>query len=142
ERIAMFLQGADSVYDLEWAPGVSYGQIRHQEEVEFSHFHFEKANIERHFAWFDEFEAEATRLLDQGLVLPGYDYTMKAGHAFNILDARSAISVTERQKYIRRIRSLSQQVARGFLAQRKELGYPLLPADEAAKLLVENSQDS
>lgn len=139
ERIAMFLQGVDSVYDLEWAPGVTYGQIRQQEEVEFSHFHFEDADIPLHFKWFDEFEAEATRLLKKGLILPGYDYTMKAGHTFNILDARGAISVTERQKYIRRIRSLSQMVARGYLAQRREFGFPLLDPEEAKKYLAEDA---
>lgn len=141
ERIAMFLQGVDSVYDLEWAPGVSYGQIRHQEEVEFSKFHFDQANTELHFKWFDEFEAEAKRLAEQGLILPAYDYTMKAGHTFNVLDARGAISVTERQKYIRRIRTLAQMTAKGFLAQRKELGYPLLAPEDAAKLLAEESSD-
>lgn len=140
ERIAMFLQGVDNVYDLEWAPGVSYGQIRHQEEVEFSHFHFEQANNELHFEWFDEFEQEAKRLMDHGLILPAYDYIMKASHTFNILDARGAISVTERQKYIRRIRSLARLVANGYVEQRKELEYPLLSRDEAAKFL-ENDEE-
>lgn len=136
ERIAMFLQGVDSVYDLEWAPGVSYGQIRHQEEVEFSKFHFEEADNELHFDWFDQFEEEAKRLVDQGLILPAYDYIMKASHTFNVLDARGAISVTERQKYIRRIRTLARLVANGFVEQRKELGYPLLPPEEAERLLA------
>jgi glycyl-tRNA synthetase alpha chain len=135
ERIAMFLQGVDSVYDLEWAPGVSYGQIRHQEEVEFSHFHFEQANNDLHFEWFDQYEAEAKRLMGHGLVLPAYDYIMKASHTFNVLDARGAISVTERQKYIRRIRSLARMVAKGYVEQREELGYPLLDPKEAAKFL-------
>jgi glycyl-tRNA synthetase alpha chain len=135
ERIAMFLQGVDSVYDLEWAPGVSYGQIRHQEEVEFSHFHFEQANTEMHFEWFDQYESEAERLMEQGLILPAYDYIMKASHTFNVLDARGAISVTERQKYIRRIRSLARMVAKGYVEQRMELGYPLLDPEEAAKFL-------
>ncbi len=141
ERIAMFLQGVDSVYDLEWAPGVSYGQIRHQEEVEFSTFHFEQADNELHFDWFDQFEEEAKRLMHHGLILPAYDYIMKASHAFNILDARGAISVTERQKYIRRIRTLARLVAKGYVEQRKELGYPLLPRDEAEKLLAVEEGD-
>ncbi len=132
ERIAMFLQNVDSVYDLEWAPGVSYGQVRHQEEVEFSHFHFEQADTAKHFVWFDDYEAEAHRLMDAGLVLPAYDYIMKASHAFNILDARGAISVTERQKYIARIRKLAQGVAHGFLAKREELGFPLGDASSGA----------
>jgi glycyl-tRNA synthetase alpha chain len=135
ERIAMFLQGVDSVYDLEWAPGVSYGQIRHQEEVEFSHFHFEQADNELHFGWFEQYESEAKRLMGHGLILPAYDYIMKASHTFNILDARGAISVTERQHYIRRIRSLARMVASGYVEQRRELGFPMLPPDEAAKFL-------
>lgn len=139
ERIAMFLQGVDSVYDLEWAPGVSYGQIRHQEEVEFSHFHFEQADNALHFEWFDQYEGEAKRLMEHGLILPAYDYIMKASHTFNILDARGAISVTERQKYIRRIRSLARLVAKGFVEQRKELGYPLLSREEAEALLESES---
>jgi glycyl-tRNA synthetase alpha chain len=132
ERIAMFLQDVDSVYDLEWAPGVSYGQVRHQEEVEFSHFHFEQADTAKHFVWFDDYEAEAHRLMDAGLVLPAYDYIMKASHAFNILDARGAISVTERQKYIARIRKLAQGVARGFLEKREGMGFPLGDASSGA----------
>ena len=126
ERIAMFLQGVDNVYDLVWAPGVSYGQIRHQEEVEFSRFHFEEASVERHLAFFEEYEKSAMELMDKGLVMPAYDFIMKASHAFNVLDARGAISVTERQKYIGRIRTLSRGIASAYLAQREELGYPLL----------------
>ncbi|MFW6054111.1 MAG: glycine--tRNA ligase subunit alpha [Persicimonas sp.] len=118
ERIAMFLQRVDSVYDLEWAPGVSYGEVRHREEVEFSHYHFEQADKELHFQWFDQFETEAKRLLEHDLVLPAYDYVMKASHTFNVLDARGAISVTERQKYIRRIRTLARLVASGYVEQR------------------------
>ncbi len=125
ERIAMFLQDVDSVYDLEWAPGVSYGQVRHQEEVEFSHFSFEEAHTGLHFEWFDEFEQEALRLMDKGLVLPAYDYIMKASHTFNLLDARGAISVTERQKYIGRIRNLARGIATGYLRARAERGFPL-----------------
>jgi len=125
ERIAMFLQNVDSVYDLEWAPGVSYGQVRHQEEVEFSHFSFEEANTELHFEWFDAYEGEARKLMDKGLVFPAYDYIMKASHAFNLLDARGAISVTERQKYIGRIRTLARGIASAYLRKRAEQGFPL-----------------
>ena len=125
ERIAMFLQDVDNIYDLIWAPGVTYGQVRHQEEVEFSHFSFEQADVGLHFRWFDEFEAQAKFLMEQGLVLPAYDYIMKASHAFNLLDARGAISVTERQKYIGRIRSLAQGIASTYLEKRRELGFPL-----------------
>ncbi|RDV38258.1 glycine--tRNA ligase subunit alpha [Bradymonadaceae bacterium TMQ3] len=126
ERIAMFLQGVDSVYDLKWTEDVSYGQIRHQEEVEFSHFNFEEADTELHFRWFDEFEAQAKVLIEKALVQPAYDYIMKASHTFNVLDARGAISVTERQKYIGRIRNLARGIARAHLDKREELGFPLL----------------
>ncbi|TXD31375.1 glycine--tRNA ligase subunit alpha [Lujinxingia vulgaris] len=126
ERIAMFLQGVDSVYDLKWTEDVSYGQIRHQEEVEFSHFNFEEADTELHFRWFDEFEAQAKSLIEKALVQPAYDYIMKASHTFNVLDARGAISVTERQKYIGRIRNLARGIARAHLDKREALGFPLL----------------
>ena len=129
ERIAMFLQDVDSVYDLAWAPGVTYGEIRHQDEVEFSHFHFDEANLDRHFQWFDEFEQSATELMEQDLVFPAYDFIMKASHTFNILDARGAISVTERQKYIGRIRDLARGIARAYLKKREEMGFPMLDDD-------------
>ncbi len=127
ERIAMFLQDVDNVYDLVWAPGVTYGQIRHQEEVEFSHFHFEDADVDHHLRWFEDYEANARELMGKGLVLPAYDFIMKASHTFNVLDARGAISVTERQKYIGRIRGLSRGIAKAYLGKREELGFPLLP---------------
>lgn len=127
ERIAMFLQDVDNVYDLLWSDGVTYGQVRHQEEVEFSHFHFQEADAERHFAFFDQYETSALELMDKGLVFPAYDFVMKASHAFNVLDARGAISVTERQKYIGRIRNLSRKIARTYLEKREALGFPLLP---------------
>ena len=132
ERIAMFLQDVDSIYDIVWAPGVTYRQVRHQEEVEFSHFNFEEADTALHFRWFDEFEGEARRLIDAGLVLPAYDFIMKASHAFNILDARGAISVTERQKYIGRIRGLARGVGAAYLGAREALGFPLGDASSSA----------
>lgn len=132
ERICMFLQDVDNGYDMRWSEDVSYGQVRHQEEVEFSHFHFEEANTELHFRWFDELEHQATRLMEKGLVLPAYDYIMKASHTFNILDARGAISVTERQKYIRRIRKLSCGIAQSYLAKREALDFPLGDASSKA----------
>ncbi|MFU8806173.1 MAG: glycine--tRNA ligase subunit alpha, partial [Bradymonadaceae bacterium] len=101
-------------------------QVRHLEEVEFSHFNFEEADVDLHFRWFDEFESQARLLMEKNLVLPAYDYIMKASHAFNVLDARGAISVTERQKYIGRIRGLSRGIASRYLAKREELGFPLL----------------
>jgi len=126
ERIAMFLQGVDSVYDLQWNDDVTYGEIRHREEVEFSTFHFEEANEDLYFDWFDHLEREAHELLDADLVLPAYDYIMKASHTFNILDAKGAISVTERQKYIGRIRDLAEAVAEAYVEQRREMGFPLI----------------
>lgn len=130
ERIAMFLQNKDNVYDLEWAPGVTYGQIRHQEEVEFSHFNFESVNTELYFKWFDELETEAKRLMEEELVLPAYDYILRANHVFNTLDARGAISVTERQKYIGRIRNMARGIAERFVEKRRALGFPLLQGVE------------
>ncbi|QED27734.1 glycine--tRNA ligase subunit alpha [Microvenator marinus] len=130
ERIAMFLQNKDNVYDLEWAPGVTYGQIRHQEEVEFSHFNFESVNAELYFKWFDELETEAKRLMEEELVLPAYDYILRANHVFNTLDARGAISVTERQKYIGRIRNMARGIAERFVEKRRALGFPLLQGVE------------
>lgn len=127
ERICTYLQNVDSVFDIEWAPGVPYRQIRHQEEVEFSKFNFEAANVAQHFRWFEEYADEATALMERGLVLPAYDFIMKASHTFNVLDARSAISTTQRQKYIGRIRNLSRQVAAAYLESRRERGFPMLP---------------
>ncbi|MFB6262643.1 MAG: glycine--tRNA ligase subunit alpha [Bradymonadaceae bacterium] len=126
ERIAMFLQDEESVYDLSWNDEVDYGEIRHREEVEFSRFHFDEADEDLHFGRFDRFEEQAHRLVDRGLVLPAYDFVMKASHTFNILDARGAISVTERQKYIGRIRDLAEKVAEAYVEQRREMGFPLL----------------
>jgi len=130
ERIATYLQNVDSIFDLEWAPGVSYRQIRHQEEFEFSTFNFEEADVERHFEWFEEYAATATQLMDKNLVLPAYDFIMKASHTFNVLDARNAISVTERQKYIGVIRKLSRGIARAYLDSRRALDFPMLPPSE------------
>ncbi len=132
ERIAMFLQGVDSVYDLQWNDDITYGEIRHEEEVEFSEFHFEAADDDLHFEWFDQLESEAMRLVDDDMVLPAYDYLMKASHVFNILDARGAISVTERQKYIGRIRDLAEAIAEGYLAKRESMGFPLLDDEPAS----------
>ena len=126
ERIAMYLQNVDSIYDLEWTDGVKYGDIFHHNEVEYSKFNFELADIDLNFKLFDQFEAEALRLLEANNPLPAYDYCMKCSHAFNILDARGAISVTERQRYILRVRNIAKKAAEGYLKQRKELGFPLL----------------
>src|SRR5512146_627986 len=106
ERIAMYLQNCDNVYDLRWVGDVRYGHVHHQSEVEFSKYNFEQADVKLHFELFDRFEAECKRLLEVGLVLPAYDHCMKCSHTFNVLDARGAISVTERQRFIGRVRAI------------------------------------
>ncbi|MDH5525126.1 MAG: glycine--tRNA ligase subunit alpha [Desulfobulbaceae bacterium] len=126
ERIAMYLQGVDSVYDLSWNGEVSYGDIFHQAEVEFSAFNFEHANVEALLNFFNTFESEAHRLLDNDLILPAYDYCLKCSHTFNLLDARKAISVSERTRYIGRIRAIARKVAEQYVAQREKMGHPLL----------------
>ncbi len=130
ERIAMYLQGIDNVYDLVWHPGITYGDIHKRGEWEFSTYNFEEADtamLRNHFA---AYEAEGTRLVGKGLALPAYDYCLKCSHTFNILDARGAISVAERTGYIARIRDLARSVAGTYLAERERLGFPLLPASQ------------
>jgi len=126
ERITMFLQGVDNVYDLKWNDEVTYGQIHLQDEKQFSAFNFEHADIEMHRKWFDEYEKQAEALLDQNLVLPAYDFVLKASHTFNLLDARNAIGVAQRAMYIGRVRKLAQKVAAQYIEHRKELGFPLI----------------
>lgn len=130
ERIAMYLQGVDSVYDIAWNKEVTYGQIFHQAEVEFSAFNFEHANVDALIMFFDTFETEALKLLEKNLILPAYDYCLKCSHTFNLLDARKAISVAERTRYIGRIRNIARRVAEKYVAQRESLGYPLLMKNE------------
>jgi glycyl-tRNA synthetase alpha chain len=126
ERIGMFLNGVSSVFDLAWTEGVSYGDVRMQEEVEFSRHNFEAADIELQLRLFQDYEAEARRLLEAGLVLPAYDYTLRCSHTFNVLEARGAISVTERTGFIQRVRRLAVACARDYEARREEMGHPLL----------------
>lgn len=131
ERIAMYLQGVDSLYDLVWAEGpdgvVTYGDVFHQNEVEMSAFNFEYANVEALFRYFDDCESQCTQLINLGLALPAYEQVLKASHFFNLLDARQAISVTERQRFILRVRALSRQVAEAYYESRRKLGFPLAP---------------
>ena len=130
ERIAMYLQGVESVYDLVWTNGpqgpVTYGDVFHQNEVEQSAYNFEHADVAFHFALFDQCEKESNKLIELGLPLPAYEQVLKASHAFNLLDARHAISVTERQRYILRVRALSRAVAQAYHDVRQELGFPML----------------
>jgi len=126
ERIAMYLQEIDNVYDLEWTEGIKYGDVHHQGEVEFSIYNFEEADTEMSRKLFDMYEAESIKMAEKNLVLPSYDYCLKCSHIFNILDARGAISVNERTSYIGRVRNLARLSAEGYLKQREKMGYPLM----------------
>ena len=130
ERLAMYLQGVDNLFDLVWSRGpqgtVTYGDIYHQNEVEQSTYNFELADTEALFHWFDVCEAQCRLLVEKQLPLPAYEQVMKASHAFNLLDARHAISVTERQRFILRVRALSRAVAEAYYASREALGFPLM----------------
>ncbi|MBW1916875.1 MAG: glycine--tRNA ligase subunit alpha [Deltaproteobacteria bacterium] len=126
ERIAMYLQGIDNVFDLVWTEGICYGDIHHRGEVEFSIYNFEQADVEMLFNLFDQYEKESERIIGLGLVLPAYDYCLKCSHTFNLLDARGAISVAERHRLIGRVRNLARLCAEGYLKQRQEMGFPLL----------------
>ena len=125
ERLAMYLQGKDSVFDLVWTPGVTYRDVYHQNEVEQSKYNFELSNTDMLFRHFGEFEGEAKRLIEAQCVLPGYEMVMKASHTFNLLDARGAISVTERAAYIGRVRNLAKAVAQAYYESRERLGFPM-----------------
>ena len=129
ERIAMYLQGVNSVYDLVWTKGpfgtVTYGDVFHQNEVEMSAYNFEHANVEFLFKCFETYEQECQKLIELNLPLPAYEMVLKASHTFNLLDARHAISVTERQRYILRVRTLSRSVAEAYYARRESLGFPM-----------------
>ncbi len=137
ERIAMYLQARDSIFDLTWSSGpggeVTYGDIFHQNEVEQSQFNFDLADTDALFTWFDACEAQCQQLTEAGFALPAYEQVLKASHTFNLLDARHAISVTERQRYILRVRQLSQATAETFYAAREALGFPLLSQSPTAQ---------
>jgi len=128
ERIAMFLQGVDSVYDLTWVKGVTYGDVHHKGEVEWSIHNFDEADVALQLQLFDQYEKESLRLIEKGLVLPAYDYCLKCSHTFNILDARGAIGVTERTGFIGRVRNMARRCAEAYLKQREEMGFPLMKA--------------
>jgi glycyl-tRNA synthetase alpha chain len=126
ERLAMYLQAKDSVFDLAWVDGVKYGDVYHQNEVEQSRYNFELSNTDMLFRHFGEYESEAKRLMDAKCVLPAYEMVLKSSHTFNLLDARGAISVTERQAYIGRVRNLAKAVAQAYYESREALGFPIL----------------
>ena len=143
ERIAMYLQGVDSIYDLIWAHGpdgdVTYGDVFLQNEVEMSAFNFEYADVGFLFSAFDQYEKDCRRLIANNLPLPGYEMVMKASHTFNLLDARKAISVTERQRYILRVRTLARGVAQGYFDSRLAAGFPLASPNIAKEVLTRHA---
>ncbi len=126
ERLAMYLQKADSFWEMEYGAGISYAEVFRENERQFSRYNFEEADTKLLFEEFQSCESEAKRLIEKGLVLPAYDFVMKASHAFNLLDARGAISVTERTGTIARVRSLARKTAAAYLKLREDLGHPLL----------------
>ena len=140
ERLASYIQEVDSVYDIEWAPGVKYGEIFLQPEFEHSKYSFEISDQDMLLENFEKYEKEAKRCLAKHLVHPAYDYVLKCSHTFNLLDARGAVSVTERAGYIARIRNLAREVAKTFVAERKRLGYPLLDEATREQLLKEDAE--
>lgn len=129
ERIAMYIQGVDSIYDIVWTDGpngvVTYGDVFKQNEVEMSVFNFEQADTDLLFKYFDDYESQCNKLIAESLPLPAYEQVLKASHNFNLLDARNAISVTERQRFILRVRTLARLVAEAYFESRKQLGFPL-----------------
>ncbi|MBG9983397.1 glycine--tRNA ligase subunit alpha [Aerococcaceae bacterium DSM 111022] len=130
ERLAMYILDVDNVYDLEWAPGVKYGEIFQQPEFEQTTYAFDESNTEMLFAQFDAYEAEAMHNIEKELVHPAYDYILKCSHAFNLLDARGVISVSDRAGYLARIRKMARAVATSFVNKREALGFPLLKSQE------------
>jgi glycyl-tRNA synthetase alpha chain len=138
ERITMFLGLSRSVYEIEWVPGgVDYGLVRHQDEVEFSKYYFEVANVEFLKGQFEGYEAEARRCLEAGLVLPAYECALKCSHLFNVQDARGAVSVTERVALIKRVRNLAVACAQEYVASRERLGFPLLKKPQESAIEAE-----
>jgi glycyl-tRNA synthetase alpha chain len=131
ERLALYLQSRESIYDLVWTDGVTYGDVYHQNEVEQSKYNFELANVDMLFGHFSQFEAEARRLIQAGVALPGYEMVLKCSHTFNLLDARGAISVTERAGYIGRVRDLARLVAQAYYDSRAKLGFPMCNSQAA-----------
>ena len=142
ERLASYIQDVATVYDLEWADGVLYGDIFKQPEFEHSKYSFEESNQDMLLEMFDNYEREAKRLLELGLVHPAYDYILKSSHTFNLLDARGTVSVTERAGYLSRIRNMARLVAKAFVAERKKLGFPLLKDEELRLKYLSEDEDA
>ena len=133
ERLAMYIQGVENVFDIEWADGVTYGDVFHQNEFEQSSYAFDVSDENLLFDLFEKYEAEAVRVIKLGFVHPAYDYVLKCSHTFNLLDARGAISVSERTAFIGRVRKLARLCAEEYLKQREKLGYPLLKKSAEVK---------
>lgn len=140
ERLTMFLGGKNSIFDIEWGGGAGYGPVRKQEEFESSRYSFEVADVAMHWSLFEMYEKEARRCLDEDLVLPAYEWTLKCSHAFNILDARGAVSVTERVGVIKRVRDLALRCARLYSAARRKLNFPLMSDDARREYLERSAQ--
>ena len=134
ERLAMYLQGVDNVYNLQWTDGLTYGDVYHQNEVEQSTYNFEHSDADFLFQAFNAYEKKAKELMDVQLALPAYEQVLKAAHTFNLLDARGAISVTERAAYIGRIRNLARAVAQSYYESRERLGFPMAPREWVAQM--------
>jgi glycyl-tRNA synthetase alpha chain len=130
ERLAMYLQGVDNAFDLKWNEELTYGELYHENEVQWSRFNFDEADIDMHLKLFDMYEAECNRLLEQELVRPAYDFVLKCSHTFNVLDARKVLGVAQRASYIGRVRALARKTALGWVAMRERLGHPLLASRE------------
>lgn len=126
ERIAMYLQDVDSVFNLEWTEGITYGEIHHQDEVQFSKYNFEESNPKMLIDLFEKYKSECENLIRKGLPLPAYEYCIKCSHTFNLLDARGSIGVAERASYITKVRALANICAEAYLNEREQLGFPLL----------------
>lgn len=140
ERIAMYIQNRESVFDIEWVDGISYADVHHQTEVDYSNYNFEVATVNTLSTMFNLCEEEAQKIAARHLPQPAYDYVLKCSHLFNLLDARGAISVTERTGYIARVRNLARLVAAEYLEQRKRLGYPLIKDEELRKTLIKDEE--
>jgi glycyl-tRNA synthetase alpha chain len=137
ERLAMYLQGKESVYDLVYTDGLTYGDVFHQNEVEQSTYNFEHSDVDFLLGAFAAHEKQSKHLMEQQLALPAYEQLLKAGHSFNLLDARSAISVTERAAYIGRIRNLARAVAQSYVDSRARLGFPMAPKNWADEVIAQ-----
>lgn len=128
ERIAMYIQNIDNIYDLKWNDEITYGEVFKKQEYENTLYSFEECNADLLFMLFDEYEKEALRLIDKGIIIPAYDYVLKCSHTFNTLEARGAIGVSQRASFIARVRNMAKSIAEGYIKQRESMGYPLLKA--------------